>query len=118
MKQSFFIPGPLPGLNDVIAMAKRHWAQYAKEKAYWTDLVAWTCKGKRIKPVKMAFIEFTWIEKGKRRDPDNIAMAKKFILDGMVHAGVLENDGWGQIAGWSDEFKIDKARPGVEVTLK
>ena len=118
MEQTIWIDGPLPGLNDVIAMAKRHWAQYAKEKAYWTDLVALTCKSERIRPVKRVFIEFVWIEKGKRRDPDNIAMAKKFILDGMVQAGVLQNDGWGQIAGWSDEFKVDKSRPGVEVTLK
>ena len=34
---------------------------------------------------------FKWHVKG-RHDSDNIAFAKKFVLDGMVKAGVLEND--------------------------
>ena len=34
---------------------------------------------------------FRWHVKG-RHDSDNIAFAKKFVLDGMVRAGLLEND--------------------------
>lgn len=34
-------------------------------------------------------IHYTWIEPNRRRDKDNIAFAKKFIQDSLVHAGVL-----------------------------
>ena len=118
MTQTIFIPGPMPGLNDVIAMAKRHWAAYAKEKEYWTTLMALKCKEMAIRPLKRCFIDFTWVEKNQRRDPDNItAIGRKFILDGLVQAGVLENDGWSQVAGWSDKFVVDKESPGVKIEI-
>ena len=44
----------------------------------------------------------------RRTDPDNIAFQKKFILDGFVAAGLLSNDGWGEIAGWTEKFHIVK----------
>ena len=43
------------------------------------------------KPKRQVDMIFTWHVKG-RYDSDNIAFAKKFVLDGMVKAGVLEND--------------------------
>ena len=43
------------------------------------------------KPKRQVDMIFTWHVKG-RHDSDNIAFAKKFVLDGMVKAGVLEND--------------------------
>lgn len=62
-------------------------------------------------------IIFRWYCKNQKKDPDNISFAKKFILDGMVKAGVLENDGWKQVAGFQDEFYLDKQHPRVEVEL-
>ena len=62
-------------------------------------------------------ITFHWYCKDKRKDPDNIAFARKFILDGMVKAGVLKNDGWNNVASLSDEFYIDKEKPRIEVQL-
>lgn len=60
---------------------------------------------------------FTWYCPNKRKDPDNISFAKKFILDGLQVAGVIENDGWKQIAGFSDAFYLDKQNPRVELTI-
>ena len=40
------------------------------------------------------------------------------ILDGLVKAGVLKNDGWLEIAGIEHKFSIDKTNPRAEVTLK
>lgn len=62
-------------------------------------------------------IVFRWIEKNKQRDKDNIAFAKKFILDSMQEWGIIPNDGWDQILGFVDEFYVDKKNPRVEVLL-
>lgn len=67
--------------------------------------------------VDKTYILFCWIEKDKRRDKDNIAFAKKFILDALQEAGILRNDGWSEIIGFSDTFAVDKVCPRVEVYL-
>ena len=51
-------------------------------------------------------LKFIWYCKDQRRNPDNIAFAKKFIIDGMVAAGFIQNDGWKQIASLRDEFHV------------
>lgn len=85
-------------------------------KKEWTDLAATYFKKHTIidEPV---FIQFVWIEKNSRRDPDNIIFAKKFILDGMVAAGILPNDNQKWISGFDECWEINKQKPGVEVIL-
>lgn len=57
----------------------------------------------RIKnPVK---VNFLWIEENGKRDLDNICFAKKFILDALVRAGVIENDNRKHIVGFIDNFE-------------
>lgn len=72
-----------------------------------------------LKPItnKVKLI-FTWYCKDQKKDPDNISFAKKYILDGMVDAGVLKNDGWKQIQGFEDRFEVDKDNPRVEVEIR
>ena len=118
MTQTLVIESRFPSLNVTIAAAKRHWSIYAKEKRRLTLSVALLAKVQRIKPVERAVIRFTWYEANKRRDPDNISAAgKKPILDGLVEAGVLKDDGWSVIQGLEDRFAIDTERPRVEVTI-
>ena len=61
---------------------------------------------------------YTWIEPNRRRDKDNIAFAKKFIQDSLVHAGVLQNDGWKHIEHFTDDFAVDPKNPRVEVVIE
>ena len=49
-------------------------------------------------------ILFQWHRTDQRTDPDNIQFGAKFILDGLVKAGVLENDSWKHIKGIQHEF--------------
>lgn len=63
-------------------------------------------------------IHYTWIEPNRRRDKDNIAFAKKFIQDSLVHAGVLQNDGWKHIEHFTDDFAVDPKNPRVEVVIE
>lgn len=66
-------------------------------------------------PVRVAY---QWYLKDRRKDLDNVSFAKKFINDGLVAAKVLKDDSQKYIAGFSDEFFIDKENPRVEVTIK
>ena len=115
----FFIPGRLPGLNDYTAANRYNRYAGAKMKKDTEEIVI-TCikndlKGLEIK--KPIFMRYTWIEKNKRRDLDNICFARKFIQDSLVEVGVLENDGWKNIVGFEDCFKVDKDQPGVLVEM-
>ena len=53
-------------------------------------------------PVK---INFTWVEENKKRDLDNICFAKKFILDALVKANVLQDDKQNYVVGFTDTFR-------------
>src|SRR5699024_4720571 len=60
---------------------------------------------------------FEWYVKDKRKDLDNIAFQKKFILDGMVEAELIENDGYKQHRQSEDVYLIDK-NERVEITFE
>lgn len=112
----FTIPGRLPTLNEEIAAAKAHWSRYAAHKKAYTALA----KGyaKQLTPIKGCFtVHCYWFVKNKRSDPDNISFALKYILDGLVEAKILPNDGWHQISGICHSFAVDATHPRVEVEL-
>ena len=110
------IPGELPTMNEIVAASKRHWGSYSSMKKTYTDLVA--LHAKRLPKIKKADVIITWVCKNKRQDKDNITAGQKFILDGLVEAGVLENDGWNQIGDLIHHFEVDKENPRVEVELR
>jgi hypothetical protein len=116
-----WIPGPLPSLNELIAAAKGKGGRgydYARLKRGWTDSIALLARAARLPRMERVFIRFTWRERDKRRNPDNVAAGgRKMVLDGLVTAGVLGNDGWGEVAGWSDAFEVSQG-PGVLVTFE
>lgn len=118
--QRLWIPGRLPGLNEVIAAAKGSGGRgnaYATMKRQHGELVWALAKAAKLRPMTRVRVAFRWVEKDRRRDPDNVSSAgRKFILDGLVQAGVLPGDGWAAIAGWSDTFEVGAAH-GVEITL-
>lgn len=62
-------------------------------------------------------IDFLWEEANARRDPDNTAFAKKFILDTLVTLGKIPNDNMKYIKGFSDSFAISETKD-YKVTLK
>lgn len=120
MSQSLWIPGPLPGMNETIAAAKGAGGRgilYAAMKREWTQTVALFARAAHLQPVGgRAHFHFHWVERARKRDPDNIAAGKKYVLDGLVLARVLDGDGWEHVDGWKDTFDVGKA-PGVRVTL-
>ena len=118
MQLEITIPGELPDLNQIIRIAKSHFAAYAKAKSMHTKAVAWECagcpKGQLAMPVD---ITCRWITRDLRKDPDNVSAGIKFILDGLVMAGVLPDDRRKQINSIKHEFGVDKQNPRVEIVL-
>lgn len=112
------IPGELPAMNEIIAAAKSHYGRYSTMKRTNTEAVAWRAKEAGLRRVDRAVVRCTWYAKNRRRDPDNIEAGVKFILDGLVEAGVLSNDGWKQIAGIEHTFRVDANDPRVEIEIR
>lgn len=114
------ILGELSDLNNFINSQRTNRFAGAKlkkentEKCYNEFLLAKAAGLKVTTPINL---NITWYCKNKRKDKDNIAFAIKFILDGMIQAGVIPNDGWQEIAGFEHKFEIDKEYPRVEIEI-
>lgn len=110
---SFVIKARLPSLNDYINSCRAHWSHGARLKADTEEMIRWSIKAARAagmcKPVKKPCrIEFIWFEHGARRDLDNVYSAKKYILDAMQAAGIIENDDRKHVVGLSDDIRDAK----------
>lgn len=114
------IEGSLPGLNEYTNACRGSWASGASMKKVSQSIVS-TYIAKYLKGVKFerpVRLTFRWYEKNQMRDLDNVAFAKKFILDALVQRGVLIDDGWRYVKGYRDEFYVDKKRPRIEVEFE
>ena len=113
----FEIPGKLPGLNEVVAAAKRHFGSYSSDKKRYTELVS--LYARKMPQYGKINITITWIEKNEKRDKDNISGGgTKFILDGLVLARVILNDTWKYIGNITHRYEVDKQNPRIEVELE
>lgn len=117
MTQKLFIKGRFPGLNEIIAVAKQSPYEYSKLKRNWTGIVYYEILRANLRKMKTAFIRLIWHEQDHRRDPDNVAVAKKFIFDGLVDSGILDTDSRKAIVGWDEKVVYGAKVQGVEVEL-
>lgn len=97
-----------PSLNEYINACRSHWSRGARMKRECDAATALMVRMQRVKPVTGPVrIRFVWHERTARRDWDNIRFAAKFVLDGLVKAGVLPDDGQAWVRGLSDEVVVD-----------
>ena len=114
----FTIPGRLPGLNEMTNANRANMYQGASLKKNAEKSIMAALMYQKLTPIhEPVYLRFNWVEPNKKRDKDNIASGRKFVLDALVKAGVLENDGWKHIIGFSDRFSVDKNNPRIEVEL-
>lgn len=108
----FTIGKKLPSLNDYIRANRSNRYQGAKFKADVEEYISF-CIGSALeegtlrKPKGKVYVRFEWHEKTKMRDADNIASAKKFILDALVKEGILKDDSRKYVVGFRDEIVDD-----------
>lgn len=106
---SFIIKQKLPSLNEYIAAINKDKYSGNNFKQDIEEMIGWAIKQALVKgtlkPVKKpCIVEFNWFEKTAKRDCDNIASAKKFILDAMQKQGIIVNDSQRYIKGFRDTF--------------
>ena len=122
MRQAFTITTRFPGMNDLIAanrIRRGNWSKGQEMKQTWQEVARLAIKLHGLKPIRSRCrIQYTFFEPNRRRDMDNISgFAHKVIQDALVAEGILANDGWNEISGYTDSFEVDKDNPRIEVTL-
>lgn len=112
------IRGRMPGLNEYVHAMNRNRHAGNAMKRKWTNLVRDEAIAQGLTPVetRQDFV-FMWVEPNRKRDKDNVEFAKKFILDGLVRAKVLPNDGWSWVGRLDNTFEVSKDDPRVVVVM-
>ena len=111
----------LPDLNNYLNAMGRHPQVGAKLKK---DYMMFVCNAIRkqlpkLHITKKVKIHYQHYEADRKRDPSNCAsMATKVIEDALQTCGVITNDGWANIAEYSQSFDIDKENPRIEVYIE
>ena len=101
---AFTIHGRLPSLNEVIGANRANKYGGASLKKQAEALILPQLP--RVTQSGKCHVTFRWHCPNTRRDPDNIASAQKFILDAMQSAGIIDNDGWRQVASLNHTFTV------------
>ena len=108
---TFFLDFPLPTLNEMIRTARGNKYAAAAQKKKYTGLVATEIMVQTERPHFDAIsLDITWIETKKKRDPDNVFAAVKFILDGIVAAGIIKDDDRDHVASITNRIAVSDSR--------
>ncbi|MBU9724410.1 RusA family crossover junction endodeoxyribonuclease [Diplocloster modestus] len=121
MQYSFVIPGRLDGLNDYTSANRTNPHKGGKMKKDNEQICIAAIRQQlgNLKIHNPVSIHFSWYEQSRRRDHDNVSsFGRKVIQDALVKCGVLGDDGWDYVVGFTDTFYLDRGHPRIEVTLE
>ena len=93
-----------------------HWAKKSRVKKSWENEIYYLCNKFNQPELKEAIVDITYYFKSnRRRDRDNYT--PKFILDGLVKAGVIVDDSDNNLyLNW--KLKVDKDNPRTEIEVR
>jgi hypothetical protein len=138
---AFWVAGKVPSLNDLLSaksggsapilssLIMRYRPGKGKQRGARFNLyndIKQDWKRRTIKAIGTPFVRvaacyfgYVVVEETLKRDPSNICSAAiKFIEDGLVEAGVIPNDSWGNVLGIRMVCVHRKGRdPGVYVVM-
>lgn len=118
------IEGKFPSMNEFIDANRRSkgkWNKGNQMKQQSQDEISWQLlqQLKKVHIDKPVRLFYTFYEPNKKRDLDNISgYFHKVFQDALVHCGIIHNDSWHYIVGFSDEFLIDNKNPRIEVIIQ
>ena len=98
------IPFRLPSLNEYIDEINKNKYNGNRHKQGIEDDILWFLKKVKTKISRPVRIKFIWYEQTYKRDKDNVAFAKKYILDALQKSEILPNDNNQYIDGFQDDF--------------
>ena len=103
-------PKPPLSLND-----REHWAPRAKKQKDVRATTALLARQAGIPRLDTAKVRLVWlVSDRRRRDRENITATLKPAIDGLVDAGVVEDDCWGIVTESSCAIAlVEKGREGV-----
>lgn len=87
-------------------------------KQTWKEFVIWLVNDLKLNDFRINQCEIkytTFFKTNRRHDPDNVS--PKFVLDGFVEAGLLEDDDYKHIVSLITECEIDKENPRMEFLI-
>jgi len=114
---SFFLVFSLPTLNEMIRTARGNKFAAAAQKKKYTNMVALEIMAQTPTVCFEAVsLDITWLETKKKRDPDNVFAAQKFLLDGIVAANIIKDDDRDHVASITNRIALSNTR-GVVVTI-
>lgn len=118
MRQQFIIRERLVGLNEYQNACRTNRYASAKLKREQQDIVLDAIYAAGLIPmIGKVDVSFLWVEPNNRRDHDNVAFGKKFILDALVEADILEDDSPRHVGDFTDRFLVSKNSPHIAVVL-
>ena len=110
------IQGKLPSLNEYIEACRTNYGKGSRIKKEIESPIILQLA--RMKPITSpVIIHFLWHERTRRRDKDNVAAGKKFILDAMQKSGKLINDNNNYIKGFTDRYEYG-GEYGCTITIE
>lgn len=114
MVYKYTIPDIPPSYNKFNGR-NNNW-DYRNQKKAWTRLIGLCCRNKPKQPLCKATVRLTYYFKTRiRHDPDNYS--GKFILDGLVNAGIITDDSFNNITLLlSGDYDKSNPRTEIEVT--
>ena len=127
MTYKLIIDGRLACLNDYLKAERQTFRKGGnfttkgnELKKDTQEVIIWTIR-QQLRGVHIEMpitLEYSFYEPNRKRDLDNISsFAHKVIQDSLVLAGVIKNDGWKNIKGFTDKFYCNRENPRIEILL-
>lgn len=115
------IEGRFASLNEFIEANREHKQKGNKMKRDDQRIISAYLlqQHRKLHIDKPVTLDYTFYEINKRRDLDNICgYFHKVFQDALVFCGIIHNDSWQYITGFSDKFYVDSERPRIEVVIR
>lgn len=115
MRQSFEIPGWFASADELFNMTSSERAAVESENV---DFVVRCARMASLLKVRGAVrVSVRWVEPHRGRDLADVSYAKRYVVDGLVKAGIIGNKTSREIVALSDEFGYDRMRPRIIVEI-